>query len=184
LLEALLDPDGRRRILLLADEGQGIYEKGFVFPQADDGWVQVELASNFRNAHRIAQVLRRIGGPGSPQYVPEGFAPIWYEARSIDGADEEQRSPGSVCVATLHSAVRDALRQQCGLVRWEDRGEGGVVCENVHRLKGLEFDTVILLATEPADADRTALLYIGVSRAVSELIVVGSFEVADRLGLV
>ena len=157
--------------------------------------MQVELASNFRNAHRIAQVLRRIGGPGSPQYAPEGFVPIWHEASSVSGAagvvdaeleriiEEEQRSSRSVCVATLHSRVRDALREQCGLVRWEDRGEGGVVCENVHRLKGLEFDTVILVGIDPKDADRTTLLYIGVSRAISELIVVGVSEVADRLGL-
>jgi hypothetical protein len=180
---------------LLADEGQGIYEKGFVFPQADDGWVQVELASNFRNAHRVAQVLRRVGGPGSPQYAPEGFVPVWHHAININGVaglvddeleriiEDEQRSAGSVCVATLQSTVRDALRERCELVRWEDRGDGGVVCENVHRLKGLEFDTVILVGLNPEDADRTTLLYIGVSRAVSELIVVGSPEVADRLGL-
>ena len=195
LLESLLDPDGRRRVLLLADEGQGIYEKGFVFPQADDGWVQVELASNFRNAHRVAQVLRRVGGPGSPQYVPEGFTPVWHQAVDLDGVagvvdaeleriiEDEQRSPSSVCVATLHSNVLDALRNRCELVRWEDRGDGAVVCENVHRLKGLEFDTVILVGLDPADADRTTLLYIGVSRAVSELIVVGAPEVAGRIGL-
>ena len=58
-----------------------------------------------------------------------------------------------------------------------------MVCENVHRLKGLEFDTVILVGLDPADADRTTLLYIGVSRAVSELIVAGAPEVAGRLGL-
>jgi hypothetical protein len=195
LLEALLDPDGRRRVLLLADEGQGIYEKGFVFPQADDGWVQVELQSNFRNAHRTAQVLRRVGGPGSPQYVPEGFVPVWHQAVDIEGAagivdaeleriiEDEQRSASSVCVATLHTDVRDALRKSCQLVRWEDRGDGAVVCENIHRLKGLEFDTVILVGIDPKDADRTTLLYIGVSRAVSELIVVGAPEVSDRLGL-
>ena len=97
--------------------------------------------------------------------------------------EDEQRSPSSVCVATLHSNVRDALRNRCELVRWEDRGDGAVVCENVHRLKGLEFDTVILVGMDPADADRTTLLYIGVSRAVSELIVVGAPEVAGRIGL-
>jgi hypothetical protein len=112
LLEALLDPDGRRRILLLADEGQGIYEKGFVFPQADDGWVQVELASNFRNARRIAQVLRRIGGPGSPQYAPEGFVPIWHEASSVSGA-------AGVVDAELHRSFQKVTRKKRhGCVGW------------------------------------------------------------------
>ncbi len=53
---------------------------------------------------------------------------------------------------------------------------------DVHRLKGLEFDTVILTATK--DCEDEALLYVGVSRAVSELIVVGPRDFADRLGLV
>jgi len=196
LLAALLDPDGRRRVLLLADEGQGIYERGFVFPQADDGWVQAELANNFRNARSIARVLRRgLGGAASPMYSPEGLGVRWFEASDTDIAvglvetelerliDEEGRDPSRICVATVRSSVREALRSQLGLVRWEDRGDGAVVCENVHRLKGLEFDTVILVADDPDDADLTTLLYIGVSRAVSELIVVGSPAVAVRLGL-
>jgi len=196
LLETLLDPDGRRRMLLLADEGQGIYERGFVFPQADDGWVQVELMSNFRNARPIAQVLRRgLGGAPSPLISPEGLGVYLHPATNIEDVtavveaelerilDDEERSASGVCVATLRSTVRDTLRTKLDLVRWEDRGDGAVVCENVHRLKGLEFDTVILVADDPDDADLTTLLYIGVSRAVSELIVVGSPAVAVRLGL-
>lgn len=85
LLETLLDPDGRRRMLLLADEGQGIYDKGFVFPQADDGWVHVELGSNFRNARPIARVLRRgLGGAPSPLVSPEGIGVLFHPATDID----------------------------------------------------------------------------------------------------
>lgn len=195
LLQALLDPDGRRRVLVLADEGQGIYERGFVFPEADDGWVQVELASNFRNARPIARLLRNhLGGAPSPMQSPEGLGVVWIEADDGDAVEDavdrelqriienEGRRPDSVCVGTVRSSVRDALRGALHLVRWEDRHEGNVVCENVHRLKGLEFDTVILAAT--ADCEDEALLYVGVSRAVSELIVVGPRAFADRLGLV
>ncbi len=195
LLQALLDPDGRRRVMLLADEGQGIYERGFVFPQAEDGWVQVELASNFRNARPIARVLRsHLGGAPSPVQSPEGLGVVWIEASDADAVENavdaelqriienEGRSPAGVCVGTVRSGVRDHLRNALNLVRWEDRHEGQVVCENVHRLKGLEFDTVILAAAK--DCEDEALLYVGVSRAVSELIVVGPREFADRLGLV
>ena len=49
--------------------------------------------------------------------------------------------------------------------------------------KGLEFDTVILVAPKAQDAGEVTPLYIGVSRAVSELVVVGSPAVADRLGI-
>ena len=195
LLQALLDPDGRRRVLLLADEGQGIYERGFVFPEADDGWVQVELASNFRNARPIARLLRNhLGGAPAPVQSPEGLGVTWIEAAdaeavedAVDGElqriiENEGRSPAGVCVGTIRSSVRDHLRAALHLVRWEDRHDGQVVCENVHRLKGLEFDTMILAAT--ADCEDEALLYVGVSRAVSELIVVAPRELADRLGLV
>jgi hypothetical protein len=64
-------------------------------------------------------------------------------------------------------------------VRWEQRGSG-VLCENVHRAKGLESDSVILVANEAVD---DALLYVGVSRAVSELVVVAPSVVGHRLGL-
>lgn len=197
LLQALLDPDGRRRVLVLADEGQGIYERGFVFPEADDGWVQVELASNFRNARPIARLLRNhLGGAPAPLQSPEGLGVVWIEANDIDAVEDavdrelerivenEGRSSASVCVGTVRSKVRDHLRTALHLVRWEDRERGAVLCENVHRLKGLEFDTVILAATGDIKPDEEALLYVGVSRAVSELIVVGPRAFADRLGLV
>ncbi|CAB4324513.1 unannotated protein [freshwater metagenome] len=197
LLQALLDPDGRRRVMLLADEGQGIYERGFVFPEADDGWVQVELASNFRNARPIARVLRNyLGGAPSPKQSPEGLGVVWIEATDANAVEDavdselqrivenEGRSSSGVCVGTVRSSVRDHLRESLHLGRWEDRHDGHVVCENVHRLKGLEFDTVILAATADIKPEDEALLYVGVSRAVSELIVVGPREFADRLGLV
>ena len=84
-------------------------------------------------------------------------------------------------VGTFHTAVRDRLRADLDLAPWEDRSSGRVVCENVHRLKGLEFDTVILAS--PDDEDDETVLYVGVSRAVSELVVVGPEALARRLGL-
>jgi hypothetical protein len=183
-------------MLLLADEGQGIYSRGFVFPQADDGWVQVELASNFRNARPIAQVLRRgLGGAPSPLYSPEGLGVEFYPATDIDNIaavveaeleriiEEELRDPARVGVVTLHGEERDQLRARLELVAWDDRGDGAVVCETFRRAKGLEWDTVILVAPRATDGSEVTPLYIGVSRAVSELIVVGSPAVADRLGI-
>lgn len=53
------------------------------------------------------------------------------------------------------------------------------MCENVHRAKGLEVDTVIFLS--PTDDVDDTLLYIGLSRAVLELVVVGPRSLAERL---
>ena len=84
-------------------------------------------------------------------------------------------------VLTTTSAVRDELRDRLGLVAWEERSGGRVACETVHRAKGLEADSVIL-ATAASEVD-DQLLYIGVSRAILELVVVGPAPVAQRLGL-
>jgi hypothetical protein len=94
--------------------------------------------------------------------------------------EDEGRSTDQVAVLTFHRAVRDALHEELDLVRWEDRSEAKVLGENVHRVKGLESDTVIL-ATDREEPD--ALLYVGISRAVNELIVVGPPAVGERLGL-
>ena len=64
---------------------------------------------------------------------------------------------------------------------WEDRGEANIVCETIHRSKGLEFDVVILIAMSEEVSD--SLLYVGSSRAVSLLTVISPQSVATRLGI-
>jgi hypothetical protein len=191
-LEELLDPDGR--FLVVADASQEIYPRGFTVPGEDDGWAQCELVSNCRNAFQIARLLRgRLGGGAAPALAPQALAVRFIEvpagdvraaAEAVCGelewlVGDEGRSPAGIAVLSCASAVRDKLLAGAGFVRWEQRG-AGVLCENVHRAKGLESDTVVLVADgEVPDA----LLYVGVSRAVSELVVVAPAAVGQRLGL-
>jgi hypothetical protein len=154
-----------------------------------------ELVTNCRNAQQIARMLRRrLGGAPAPAVAPEvvgvRFEPV--DHGDLDAvveavADElrwlledEGRAPSSVAVLTFRTAVRDRLHAELDVARWEDRSDGRVLCENVHRLKGMEFDAVVLVA----DADVTdELLYVGVSRSVSELAVIAPRMVGERLGL-
>lgn len=53
---------------------------------------------------------------------------------------------------------------------------------DVHRVKGLEFDCVVLAASA-ADTVSDALLYVGASRAIAGLTFVGPRTIAARLGL-
>ena len=69
-LQALLDPAGRRRVLMVADEGQGLYERGFQFPDPDDGWVRAELVANCRNAAPI----RTSSGSTTPMIPVKGLS--------------------------------------------------------------------------------------------------------------
>lgn len=197
LLERLLDPATGGRMLMVGDVAQDLYGRGFAPPEADAGWTVAELQNNCRNAHRIASLLRRkLDGARSPMVGPEGAAVRWVPATSdaecatVVAAeltrllDADGRDPSGILVATVSSALRDSLRAELGLSRWEDRtgvGVAGVGCENVHRVKGLEADTVVLVADAWPVED--ALLYVGVSRAVAELVVVGPPALATRLGL-
>jgi len=191
-LEGLLAPAGR--LLVVADASQEIYPRGFTVPGEDDGWTQCELVSNCRNSFQIARLLRaRLGGGAAPAVAPEAVAVRFLEVPPGDVASaaaavcgelewlvgDEGRALAGIAVLSCASTIRDRLLAGDGFVRWEHRG-GGVLCENVHRAKGLESDTVILVA----DADvPDALLYVGVSRAVSELIVIAPAVVGELLGL-
>lgn len=199
MLDALLDPEGARRTLLVADPSQELYARGFSVPAVDDGWTRAELVVNCRNARQIGSLLRRkLNGAPAPSVAPEAV-----DLRFVDvgaGTDEpldhttiagavqaeidrlllEERDPSQIMVLTFSSKLRDHLGDAVALHRYEDR-EHGIIGENIHRAKGLEADTVILV-TDCTDVPRD-LLYVGVSRAVSELIVVGPRGFGDRLGI-
>jgi hypothetical protein len=196
MLEALLAPDGDRQLLMVFDEAQGIYKRGFRPPEPADGWVVASLTRNCRNADEIARLLYRAFGAARP--VSAAPAALGYEFREAGEHNVvevvgsllamlagEGRDPRHIVVQTMRNNVRTSLRNGLGLVGWEQwstsPGSGHVLCENVHRLKGLEFDTVIFVAmhNEPEED----LLYVGISRAVSELFVVGPRELAERLRL-
>ena len=67
--------------------------------------------------------------------------------RELDRIEESGHDVPSILVATIKTTVRNRLREEFAFVRWEDRGPHAIVCDNVHRVKGLEFDFVILVVT-------------------------------------
>lgn len=194
LLEELLDPEGADRLLIVADPAQELYVRGFEVPDAA-GWTTCELVTNCRNAHQIARLVRRrLGGAAAPAVAPEAIDVRFQPAPEGDLAaladlvaeelrwlvEDEDRDPARIAVLTFRGAARDHLHAGIGLARWEDRADDDVLGENVHRAKGLEFDTVILAADGDVADD---LLYVGASRAISELVVIAPTAVGDRLAL-
>jgi hypothetical protein len=193
MLEALLDPDGSRRMLLVGDAEQELHQRGFQPPRPEDGWTVCELTSNTRNALEIARLLRnRFNGPPAPAALPSATH-LRYDR--IEGMDQltasvraelsELASAGfdssDVVVATLDHDARDHLRASEGFVPFDEAGPGDIVCETVRRLKGLEFAAVVLVASHwPID---DTLIHVGVSRAVFGLTVIGPAELGERLRL-
>lgn len=197
LLESLLDPHGMRSMLVLFDQSQEIYSRGFRPPQPEDGWVVASLARNCRNADEIARLLyQRFNAARMTGATPAALACEFVPAEpptvvtvvrdTLARLDAEGRKHRNVLVQTDRNSLRDRLRDELGLLSWEEwfgRPEtDGVLCENVRRVKGLEFDTAILVISEGDWSDE--LLYVGASRAVSGLVVVGPPELANRLGMV
>jgi DNA helicase IV len=93
--------------------------------------------------------------------------------------------PANILVVTGHTSIRDQIRNEApgGFVcdRWEERFDGNIVCETIHRIKGLERDAVILVTSQADLPDN--LLYVGMSRAISKLMIVGPPALRGRLGL-
>ena len=195
LLAGLLDPAGPRRMLMCGDTSQAVYQRGFIPPTSDDGWVRCELSRNCRNAGRIARLIAdQFDGAPPALGGPDANEVAWVEADDSEAVlaaveaqyerliEVEGYSPTSVLFATLNRALRKELRGVLGFVNFEHSGDTALMCETVHRVKGLEFDHVVLAVT-PNDVGKDELLYVGCSRAVSGLTVVGPRAVAERLGL-
>ena len=194
-LESLLDEDGPRRLMMVADSGQEIFSRGFRMPQPDDGWTLCELVNNCRNSHQIARLLRTfLGGAPAPEVGPETIGIEFDEATTEDYVAKVKaildRQPdsgsgllapvGTTAVLVPSVRLRDQLRAELGLGSWDER-ETKTVCETERRMKGTEFDTVILVDPERRMDDRA--LYIGISRAINQLFVVASHELGLRLRL-
>jgi len=195
-LESLLDEEGPRRLMMVADSGQEIFSRGFRMPKTEDGWTLCELVNNCRNSHQIARLLRTLlGGAPSPEIGPETIGISFDDATNEDVISVvksilvRQPDDGSGLLAPLGSTavivpsikLRDTLRDELDLGSWDER-DSKIVCETERRLKGTEFDTVILVDPDYRMDDRA--LYIGISRAINQLFVVGSHELGLRLRLV
>lgn len=196
-IEGLLDPDGAGRLYRLGDPAQNVYR---VDPEAAEGWVRFPLITNCRNSKSIAAVAQRLGGGPPFPTSPDG-PPVAYRHA---GALKELRkrvsheiltlrrdhgiAPSDLAVITTRATLRDDLLDPplnaTALVRWEQRDESSVVCETAHRLKGTEWEAVIVAYLEPTTTHWLPdILYVAVSRPRTWLTVVGPPDTAELLGL-
>jgi len=196
-LEGLLSDEGSTRLMKLADPQQEVFDQGFILESPGPGVVRVDLSMNCRNTQIIARLLRQFGGaeaaPASPEGQPVEFfdSSTDTEAASQVGrllerlVSKELIDPANILVVTGSTSMRDQIIDENpgGFVcdRWEERFEGNIVCETIHRTKGLERDAVILVTSKADLPDN--LLYVGMSRAISKLIIVGPPALRARLGL-
>ena len=194
-LEKLMRPGGPCRLLRVADPAQPVYDRGFDLAEEGHDVVRAELTVNCRNTLAVAELLRCLGGGPPAPGVPEGEEPRFVTCQDEDSAVAEVGrllddlvvksfvDPANILVVTGHRALRDRIRSEdpggWGCAAWEDRHSGDIVCETIHRTKGLERDAALVVTVDDDLEDH--LLYVGMSRAVSKLVVVGPEALLERL---
>jgi hypothetical protein len=172
--------------LVFADKRQALYRSGWRLPLHAE---EYPLDVNCRSTLEILDRVNRIFGDETGGRGVHGQPPLFAKARDSNTAleetqqlvarllDEEHLDPDQIVVLCVERASVDRLRGRslgsCALV---EPGRAGVVVETVHSFKGLEAEAVVLLlgaADLSTESDRV-LAYVGMSRARSALVVVGT----------
>ena len=190
---ALLSPDGH--LLVTGDENQNLYRRTGIERVLELNPTRAEMTENCRNTQRIGALLHGLGGTRSAASSPDGQGVYFYEADGDDAILQALETeledligtrginPSNVLIVTTSGRLRTLITEAdpgyYDCTSWEQRGDSNIVCETVHRSKGLEFDAVILVVDRLDISDLH--LYVGASRAVSLLTVVGPTGIEARV---
>jgi hypothetical protein len=142
------------------------------------------LETNLRSSKAVARHVQKLGGAQPNKLALEG-APVAQRTATLESlpsvvAEEIARlrreydiPPVQLAVITRRTKDRDLLMQSAmpiRLTRWEHRDEESVLCETIHRTKGLERLAIIYVDLEPGR--NRQLEYIGSGRAMLHLVAV------------
>ncbi|MFM7224035.1 MAG: ATP-binding domain-containing protein, partial [Actinomycetota bacterium] len=200
-IEGLLDPDGAGRLFRLGDPNQNLYR---TLPNDEALGVRMPLAVNCRNTKRITEVALRLAGSddggeasrNAPDGPPVRFRPVpalkELRKRVRDEVQllriEHELPASGIAIITTAAALRDEIMtggiEGVTIDRWDHRDEGVVVCETAHRLKGTEWQAVVVASlTETTKEWLADVLYVGITRPRTWLSVVATPEIGELLGL-
>ena len=193
VLENLLADKNESRLLVMSDEAQAIYAEA---PQLQPNVTTLLLDKNVRNTNKIANLVRRLGGAVATSGITPGQDIDIY---TIGGAKERRKAfvkaltkvrdelaipPSQVLILVRHKRYIDELiadpTVDFPLCKWADRDEEHYPFGTIHGTKGLERIAVILIDDD--DEPDLTLTYIGASRAVMYLAVIGQKALTDQLG--
>lgn len=195
-LELLLMDYETSPLYVFYDDNQNIYARAGTFPIRDEPF---SLTTNCRNTApiHVAAYRHYKGLPVSPPDI-QGDELHFEESANrdpqatkinaliVDLVAKQGVSPGDITVLiadALHKAEYYAALRRLPLPRpasWLEegvRGSNTVLIDTIQRFKGLESPIVILWGLDTIDLSRNQeLLYVGMSRAKSLLVIVGKPE--------
>jgi superfamily I DNA/RNA helicase len=192
-LELLLSNQEDGFVLLLVDGEQSIYRQDWEnIPKLNEYLLDVNCRSSLPIVRKVARVFEsqqsNLGTSGpDPVYLTannaeDTFATVQQAVARL--VDEELIEATSVTVLCARRALLERLRgSSVGSAVFSSPGKTGVAVETIHRFKGLESE-VVLLCLDGVDLLThfgRCLAYVGMSRARSLLVVVGSKEAQRSL---
>jgi superfamily I DNA/RNA helicase len=193
LLACLREPD-TGGLFVFMDEAQRVFGRRGEVPIRIPPFV---LDENIRNTKRIAQLFSSLSGE---QLRPRGMdaPPVrLYDVATeqvmdvvddvVESVLDEGFAPGQVALLTTqhrHPEQRNAVEMGGWAAYWDDFFAGdSVFYGHVLGFKGLERPVVVLAVNGFKDAERAKeMLYVGLSRARTLLVVVGSRALLEQVG--
>lgn len=193
-LELLLSDYDSGPLYVFFDDNQNLYERVVTFPIRG---VPFSLITNCRNTAQIHEAAYRYykGMPVSPpdidghdvqfeKAVGQDSQASRIDARITDFIAKQGVAPSDITVLVADSLRKTdyyAALRKLPLpkpAKWREEGireENTVLVDTIQRFKGLESPIVILWGLDSIDLSvRQELLYVGMSRAKSMLLIVGS----------
>lgn len=153
-----------------------------------------ELTRNMRNTRPIAErVAATVASISSDRGVP-GPKPIWRVSvgspresdivAAVEQLLDDGLVPGNIVVLCEDSALVSRLRERSiGAYSFGRWGGRGVPVESISRFKGLDAAAVVLALSDASlkSSSHNAQAYVGMSRARSLLIVIGSDQTRNAV---
>jgi hypothetical protein len=196
IIEKLLVNENSK-ILCVADPNQDLYDRGFFMPEGGSPWALAELRLNCRNTREIAAFVRQFGGGVPASASPEGDPIKFIEASSEEDLlnsvlaeirqliEIKNEKPENIVVITGSRKERDMFHAVnsplFSFSSWDLRAESAIGCETPMRAKGIEADHVIL-AILNEDIQNNEM-YVGASRARTNLVIVGPKSFKERFSI-
>lgn len=193
LLACLRDPVGGGLFVFL-DEGQRVFGRRGEVPIELPPYV---LDENIRNTKRIAQLFsslsdeklktRGLDGPLVRLVSCSASSVMGFADDAIDSLLEEGWEPGQIALLTTQHRHPEQVHivDAGGWAQyWDDFfAETDVFYGHVLGFKGLERPVVVLAVNGFKDAERAKeMLYVGLSRARTLLVIVGERELLQKVG--
>jgi len=200
-LELILSDYERSPLYIFYDDNQNLYARAGTFPIRDEPF---SLTTNCRNTVPIHEAAYRHykGAPvSSPANQGEDVQfdespnrdsqAAKINARIVDLVAKQGVAPGDITVLiadAVHKTDYYAILQRLPLPKsaaWlveGVRGTNTILIDTIQRFKGLESPVVILWGLDTIDLSRRQeLLYVGMSRAKSILVIVGQAATCTAL---